>query len=57
MKNKNIMIKTIIHMQHKGLIDFTICRTYRTNYATFSINTLNLKVKVPFSQNNISSKP
>ena len=50
MKNKNIVIKTIIHMHHKGLIDFAICRTYRTNYATFSINTLNLKVKVPFSE-------
>ena len=29
---------------------FAIRRTYRTNYATFPINTLNLQVKVPFSQ-------
>ena len=48
MKNGNIMIKTNIHIQH-FLTDFAIRRAYRTNY-TFSINALNLKVKVSFSQ-------
>ena len=49
MKNENIMIKTNIHIQHICLTDFTIRKTYRANYATLPINTLNLKVKVPFS--------
>ena len=56
-KHENIIIQTIIHTQHICLSYFAIWQTYRTNYATFSINTLDLKVKIPFSQNNISSKP
>ena len=50
MENENIIIKTNIYMQHIFPTDFEIKRKYRTNYATFPINTLNLKVKVPFSQ-------
>ena len=50
MKNENIMIKTNIHIQRVCLTDFAIRNAYRTNYATFTINTLNLKVKVRFSQ-------
>ena len=45
MKNENISIKANICIQHLWLTDFTIVRTYRTNYATLSINILNLKVK------------
>lgn len=38
-------IKANIRIQHLWVTDFTIVRTYRTNYATLSINILNLKVK------------
>ena len=50
MENENIMIKTKIHVQHICLTDFAKRRMYKTNYATFPINKLNLNVKVPFSQ-------
>ena len=56
MNNETIRIKTIIHIQYICLTDCAIRRTHRTNYATFPINTVNIKVKVPFSQNNFSSK-
>ena len=46
-----------MHIQHRCLTDFAITRAYRTNYATFRINALNLKVKVPFSQNDFASRP
>ena len=45
MKNENIMIKANIRIQHIQLTDFAIVRMYRTNYVTFSIKILNLKVK------------
>ena len=51
MKNENIMIKTNTHGQHINLTDSAAGRRYRTNYATCPINTLNLKMKVTFSQN------
>ena len=55
MKNENIMIQTNIHIQHICLTDFATTRAYRTNYATFHINTLNLKVKVPFCRQALAS--
>ena len=48
LKNENIMINTNIHIQHISLTDFAVRRTYRTSYATFPINVLNLKVKKTF---------
>ena len=51
MKNENIMIKTNTHGQHINLTDSAAGRTYRTNYATCPVNTLNLEMKVTFSQN------
>ena len=50
MKNENIMVKTNIHIPQSCLTDFAIRRTYSANYATFPINTLNLKLKAPFPQ-------
>ena len=47
-KYENIIIKTNAHIQNIRLINFAKRRTYRTNYATSPINTLNLKAKVPF---------
>ena len=44
------MIKTNMQMQHICVTDFAIWRADRTD-----INTLNLKVKVPFSQNDFAS--
>ena len=51
MKNENIMIKTDTYIQDICLVDLAIRRTYRKNYATFPINTLNLKMKILYSQN------
>ena len=48
MKNENIIIKTNIHIQYICLTDFVIKGTYRTNYALFPINTLNLKGESTF---------
>lgn len=56
-KKENIMIKINIHMQHICLTELAIWRTYRTNYVTFPINTFNLKVKVPFSLKDFTSRP
>ena len=53
----NVNIYIYVHIQHTCLTDFAITRAYRTNYVTFHINTLNLKVKVPFSQNDFASRP
>ena len=47
-KYENIIIKTNAHIQNIRLINFAKRRTYRTNYATSPINTLNLKAKEPF---------
>ena len=57
MKNENMIIKTKMHIQHICLTDFAIRRMHRTNYVTFPINTLNLKVKIHFSQNDFVSRP
>ena len=54
MKNENIIIKTNMHI---CLTHFAIRRMHRRYDETFPINTLNVKVKVYFSQNDFVSRP